>query len=417
MEIKRPAYLSKLLDARGNGQAKVVTGVRRCGKSFLVFTLFKRALLERDVPADHIIEMAFDDFEGKPYRDPSVFYPFVKDKIADEQTYYLLLDEVQLLGDFVDVLNGFLHKGNVEIYVTGSNARLLSKDIATEFRGRGDEIRLAPLSFSEFMSAYAGDKREGYLEYSVYGGLPAVTLLDAPSKKSDYLRKLFDEIYLCDIVERNRIKNAGNLDELVDVLASSIGALTNPLKLSNTFKTVKHTPISPQTVSAYIEALEDSFLIEEAARYDVKGRRYIGSPQKYYFCDPGLRNARLNFRQTEETHLMENIVYNELRARGFTVDVGVVPARRRDDSGAYRRTQLEIDFVCNKGNERCYVQSAYALPTEKKLQQEQAPFAQVDDSFRKVIVSKEGVAPHYDDHGTLMMNIYDFLLDPTSLSL
>ena len=416
-EIQRPIYLARLVNGMGNGQAKVVTGVRRCGKSFLVFELFKHHLLEHGVPSDHIVEMSFDTYESRNFRDPEVFYPYVTERLRDDEMHYVLLDEVQLLGDFVEVLNGLLRRRNVDVYVTGSNARLLSKDVVTEFRGRGDEIRLAPLSFSEFMKAREGDKREGYAEYVTYGGLPAVSLRSTPEEKADYLQKLFDEIYLRDIVERNGIRDAGNMGDLLNVLASSIGALTNPLNLSNTFKSVKRVSMAPSTVERYIEHLEDAFLVERALRYDIKGRRYIATPVKYYFTDLGLRNARLGFRQDEGPHLMENAIYNELRARGFSVDVGVVPIRTRGADNAYHRAQLEVDFVCNKGSKRYYVQSAYALPTTEKQEQERLSLLKVGDGFKKVIITKDGLAPHYDEHGILRMNVLDFLLRPDSLEL
>lgn len=415
-QIPRPAYLSKLISKMGSGQAKVVTGVRRCGKSYLVFVLFKEYLLSQGVSPDHIIEMAFDTYESKPYRDPAVFYPYLKERLQSDGTYYVLLDEVQLLDDFVDILNSLLRMGNVDVYVTGSNAHLLSRDVVTEFRGRGDEVQLFPLSFSEFMEVYEGDVRDGYTEYSTYGGLPAVLSCSTGEDKADYLQNLFREIYLSDIVERNGIRDDANLGEVVDVLASSIGSLTNPLKISNTFKTEKHLQMSPQTVERYIAYLEDSFLVERAQRYDVKGRRYIGTPSKYYFSDLGLRNARLSFRQSEETHLMENVMYNELRSRGFSVDVGVVPASVKGADGRYHRTQLEVDFVCNKGSRRYYIQSAYALPTDEKAEQEQASLMSIDDSFRKIIVTKEGTEPRYNERGVLMLNLYDFLLDPESMN-
>ena len=414
-EIPRPSYLSRLVDGMGNGQVKVVTGIRRCGKSFLVFELFKRHLIETGVPEDHIFEMAFDAYENKPFRDPAVFYPHVLEQLHGEEMHYILLDEVQLLGDFVDVLNGLLRRRDIDVYVTGSNARLLSKDVVTEFRGRGDEIRMAPLSFSEFMTAYEGEKREGYLEYATYGGLPAVLARTTPERKADYLRSLFDEIYLRDIVEKNGVREQGNLSELTDVLASNIGSLTNPLNISNTFKSVKRTSMAPATIERYITYLEDSFLIERAQRYDIKGKRYIGTPVKYYFSDMGLRNARLGFRQVEETHLMENVIFNELRARGFVVDVGTLPVREQAADGRVRRSQLEVDFVCNKGSRRYYVQSAYALPTPEKHEQELASLLRIDDSFKKVVIVQDGLLPHYDDHGVLWMNIYDFLLDEHSL--
>lgn len=417
MVIERPKYLQALIAAMGSGQVKVITGIRRCGKSYLVFTLFKNYLLEQGVPEGNIVEMAFDAFRNKKYRDPDVFYPYAIDRL--EQAHgkrYVLLDEVQLLGEFSDVLIDLNGIEDVDVYVTGSNAKLLSRDIATEFRGRGQEIKMAPLSFSEFMSAYEGDKRDGYEEYATYGGLPAVLARKTPEEKVAYLKSLYDELYIRDIVDRNRVRDEGNLETLVDILSSSIGSLTNSSRLSATFKSEMHVTIAPETVDRYLSYLMDAFLVSKAKRYDVKGRKYIGSPYKFYFSDLGLRNARMNFRQMEPTHIMENVIYNELVGRGFGVDVGVVNTTVKDARGAYRRAQLEIDFICNKGSQRLYIQSAFALENEAKVQQEERSLKKVDDSFKKVIITKEGFAPHYNEDGILMMNVYDFLLDPNSLS-
>lgn len=417
MVIERPKYLQALIAAMGSDQVKVITGIRRCGKSYLVFTLFKNYLLEQGVPEGNIVEMAFDAFRNKKYRDPDVFYPYAIDRL--EQAHgkrYVLLDEVQLLGEFSDVLIDLNGIEDVDVYVTGSNAKLLSRDIATEFRGRGQEIKMAPLSFSEFMSAYEGDKRDGYEEYATYGGLPAVLARKTPEEKVAYLKSLYDELYIRDIVDRNRVRDEGNLETLVDILSSSIGSLTNSSRLSATFKSEMHVTIAPETVDRYLSYLTDAFLVSKAKRYDVKGRKYIGSPYKFYFSDLGLRNARMNFRQMEPTHIMENVIYNELVGRGFGVDVGVVNTTVKDARGAYRRAQLEIDFICNKGSQRLYIQSAFALENEAKAQQEERSLKKVDDSFKKVIITKEGFAPHYNEDGILMMNVYDFLLDPNSLS-
>lgn len=417
MVIERPKYLQALIAAMGSDQVKVITGIRRCGKSYLVFTLFKNYLLEQGVPEGNIVEMAFDAFRNKKYRDPDVFYPYAIDRL--EQAHgkrYVLLDEVQLLGEFSDVLIDLNGIEDVDVYVTGSNAKLLSRDIATEFRGRGQEIKMAPLSFSEFMSAYEGDKRDGYEEYATYGGLPAVLARKTPEEKVAYLKSLYDELYIRDIVDRNRVRDEGNLETLVDILSSSIGSLTNSSRLSATFKSEMHVTIAPETVDRYLSYLTDAFLVSKAKRYDVKGRKYIGSPYKFYFSDLGLRNARMNFRQMEPTHIMENVIYNELVGRGFGVDVGVVNTTVKDARGAYRRVQLEIDFICNKGSQRLYIQSAFALENEAKVQQEERSLKKVDDSFKKVIITKEGFAPHYNEDGILMMNVYDFLLDPNSLS-
>lgn len=417
MVIERPKYLQALIAAMGSDQVKVITGIRRCGKSYLVFTLFKNYLLEQGVPEGNIVEMAFDAFRNKKYRDPDVFYPYAIDRL--EQAHgkrYVLLDEVQLLGEFSDVLIDLNGIEDVDVYVTGSNAKLLSRDIATEFRGRGQEIKMAPLSFSEFMSAYEGDKRDGYEEYATYGGLPAVLARKTPEEKVAYLKSLYDELYIRDIVDRNRVRDEGNLETLVDILSSSIGSLTNSSRLSATFKSEMHVTIAPETVDRYLSYLTDAFLVSKAKRYDVKGRKYIGSPYKFYFSDLGLRNARMNFRQMEPTHIMENVIYNELVGRGFGVDVGVVNTTVKDARGAYRRAQLEIDFICNKGSQRLYIQSAFALENEAKVQQEERSLKKVDDSFKKVIITKEGFAPHYNEDGILMMNVCDFLLDPNSLS-
>ena len=416
MVVNRPSYLRKLIAGMGSDQVKVVTGVRRCGKSFLVFRLFKEYLLAQGVPEDHIIEMAFDRFSNRKFRDAEVFYPYVVERLAEgEGRRYVLLDEVQLLEDFPEVLIDLVAMDDVDVYVTGSNARFLSKDVVTEFRGRGQEIKMAPLSFSEFMSVYDGDVRSGYAEYAMYGGLPAVLSRAEPEDKADYLTGLYEELYLRDIVERNGVRDVGNLEELIDVLASGIGSLTNAARLSATFKSEKHVNIAPETVDRYLSCLEDAFLVSRAQRYDVKGRRYIGTPFKFYFTDLGLRNARLNFRQMEETHIMENVVYNELVARGYGVDVGVVPVTVAGGDGRMHRAQLEIDFICNKGSKRCYVQSAFALPTVEKQEQEQRSLLKVDDGFKKVIVTGDGLGPHYNERGVLLMNVYDFLLNEDSL--
>lgn len=417
MEFQRARYLDKLIASMGTDQVKVVTGVRRCGKSYLLGTLFKRYLMqEQHVSPDHIIEMDFDGFASAKYRDPNAFTSFIAENVTDtKKRYFVLLDEVQLLGSFVEVLNDLIRKSNVDVFVTGSNAHLLSKDIATEFRGRGEEIPLRPLSFSEFMECYDGDKREGYEEYALFGGLPAVVLRKEEPRKIEYLKSLYQETYINDILERNNIKHPGDLEDVIDVLSSAIGSITNPTKIANTFASGKQTPVSRSTVERYIELLEDSFLFEEARRYDIKGRKYIGAGVKYYATDTGLRNARLNFRQVEPTHLMENIIYNELRARGYGVDVGVVPAQRKSADGKQERVAYECDFVANLGSRRYYIQSAYALPTEEKIAQEQASLLKINDSFKKIVVVKDSVKPYYNDKGILTMNLYDFLLDARSL--
>ena len=417
LDIRRDIYLNKLLSKRQNGLIKVVTGIRRCGKSYLLFTLFKDRLLEEGVAQDHILEFAFDSFENKRFRDPELFYPYLKEQIRDTDSYYVLLDEVQLLEDFESVLNSLARLKNVDVYVTGSNAKFLSKDVITEFRGRGDEVHMYPLSFAEFMSVYPGSRQDGWNEYLLYGGLPLVLGFPTPDQKVDFLKALLEETYISDIVGRNSVRNRAELEELLNVLSSSVGSLTNPNKLSATFKSVKGKTISPATIKRYIDFLRDSFLIDCAMRYDIKGKKYIDTPSKYYFTDLGLRNARLNFRQIEETHIMENVIFNELRIRGYNVDVGVVEINERGIDGGSRRKQLEIDFVCNKGSKRYYIQSAYAMPTAEKLEQEQRSLLQTGDAFKKIIVTKDSPAPLYSESGVLVMSICDFLLDPNSLDI
>ena len=416
MRIERPGYLRELMNKRGNGQVKVITGVRRCGKSYLMGQIFKERLLEEGVPHDRIVEMAFDRYRNRSYRDSETFLSWALERLSGQGHSYLLLDEVQLLGDFAEVLIDLMAEPGVDIYVTGSNARLLPKDVITEFRGRGDEIRMAPLSFSEFMSAYDGDVTVGYEEYATYGGMPVVAALSSGAEKAGYLTSLFDEIYLADLVERNAIRDEGGLRAVLDVLSSNIGSLTNPKRISDALRSRNSGKgPGPETVRSYISCLEDAFLIEEAQRYDVRGMAYIDSPFKYYFADVGLRNARMNFRQAEPSHAMENVIYNELRGRGFGVDVGVVTSYGKDAKGKTTRVTREVDFVCNKGDRRYYVQSAYALPDQAKLEQEQASLMRIDDSFRKVIVVHDPIVPHYNERGIYMVGIRDFLLDPNSL--
>lgn len=410
MIIDRNKYLSRLLDSRLNGLVKIVTGIRRSGKSFLLFNIFKQRLLNEGVDAEHIIEMQFDDFANKRYRVPEVFYNYVKERIKDGRVYYIILDEVQLLGDFEDVLNGLMHIENVDIYVTGSNARFLSKDIVTEFRGRGLQIHISPLSFAELMTFYNGSKEDALEHYLRYGGLPQVALQPNDEYRSTVLKDLLKETYIIDILERNRVKNSAELEELLAMLASGIGGLTNPQKLSNTFKTVKNVSIGAPTLKSYIDYFCDAFLVEQVNRYDVKGKRYIGTPLKYYFSDLGLRNALLNFRQVEKTHLMENLIYNELRGRGYNVDVGVVPYNGKNAQGVSFRKQLEVDFVCNKGSQRLYVQSALALPTQEKIDQETKSLRRIDDGFQKMVVVGDHTIGSHDESGILFINIYDFLM-------
>lgn len=426
MEIRRDLYLNKLIKRKNNGFIKVVTGIRRCGKSYLLNNLFYNHLIESGVAADHIIRFAFDSADDlyligesliqiekeKRGVDPEKFMAYIRSQIVDNGMYYLLLDEIQLLDCFETVLNGYLRKDNMDVFVTGSNAKLLSKDIITQFAGRGDEVHMYPLSFAEFMTIYKGDKYAGLEEYMLYGGIPIVVLREDANEKASILENLFTEIYLRDITQRNRVKNIGELEDLLNILSSSIGSLTNPEKLKNTFKSVKKSKITSQTIKKYIDYFEDSFLIESALRYDIKGKSYIETPKKYYFSDLGLRNARINFRQFEPTHSMENVIYNELRMRGYNVDVGVVATTEKNQEGKIVRKQLEVDFVCNLGSSRYYIQSAYSLPDETKRTQEIRPFRKIDDSFKKIVITKDFVHPYYDDYGILTVNIYDFLLDP-----
>ena len=409
MIIERKKYIDQLLKSRHNRLVKIITGIRRCGKSFLLFNLFKRHLEAEGIDKDHIIEMAFDDYGNRQYRNPETFYQYVKSRIKDGRMYYILLDEVQMLDEFEDVLNGLLHIENTDVYVTGSNAKFLSKDIITEFRGRGYQIHVQPLSFAEFMSAYSGNIENGWIEYLQYGGLPPVVLQPSEEDKIRLLKDLWKETYLIDILNRNRIKNHAELEEMLCMLASGIGGLVNPQKLSNTFKTNKNISIGPATLKSYIDFCSDAFLVEEANRYDVKGRKYIGTPMKYYFSDLGLRNALLNFRQVEQTHLMENAIYNELRRQGFNVDVGVVVVNGKDENGASYRKQLEGDFVCNKGSRRCYIQSALSLPTAEKMEQETNSLSRIDDGFERIVVVGGNLISNHDNNGILFKSIYDFM--------
>ena len=417
MQIRRDIYLNKLISKKHNGLIKVITGVRRCGKSYLLFNLFRDYLTKQNIPDDHVIEMAFDAYENKRFRVPEVFFPYLMEQIRDSEMYYILLDEVQLLGDFESVLNSLLRRKNIDVYVTGSNAKFLSKDVITEFRGRGDEVHMYPLTFAEYMSVYSGDRTSAWRDYVIYGGLPLIFSFETPEQKGDFLKALFEETYIADIIGRTNIRNKAELEELLNILSSGIGSLTNPRKLSATFKSVKNKTISPNTIKRYIDSLCDSFLIDSAVRYDIKGKKYIDTPSKYYFTDLGLRNARLNFRQVEETHAMENIIFNELKVRGFNVDVGVVVANEVDKTGKKIRKQLEIDFVCNKGSKRYYIQSAFAMPDERKSLQEQRPLISTGDGFKKIIIAKDTLAPLYNENGILVMSIFDFLLDPNSLDI
>ncbi len=417
MEIKRDYYLNKLITKKHNGLIKVITGIRRCGKSYLLFTLFKNHLTESGVADDHIVEIPFDSFENKKYRDPEILYPYVKEQIADDGMYYILLDEVQLLGEFESVLNGFMRMKNVDVYVTGSNARFLSKDIITEFRGRGDELHIQPLSFAEFMSVYDGNKYDGWNEYVLYGGLPPVVLLRTAEQKIELLKSLFQETYINDIISRHSVKHRDEFEELINILASAIGSLTNPKKLTDTFKSKKNKVISLNTIKSYLDYLCDAYVVSRATRYDIKGKKYIDTPQKYYFSDVGIRNACINFRQLEENHTMENIIYNELIARNFNVDVGIITATGKDNDGKSVRKQLEVDFVCNKGSKRYYIQSAFSIPDREKMEQESNSLLRIDDSFKKIIVVKDLPAPTYTEDGILVISVYDFLLNSNSLDM
>ena len=405
MIIKRDKYLDELIGWKHTDLIKIVTGLRRCGKSFLLFNLFHQHLLSSGTDESHIIEIALDDISNEALREPFRMLEYVKSKIKDDNQYYLIIDEVQLLGRFVDVLNSFMHIDNVDIYVTGSNSRFLSKDVATEFRGRGIEIHIYPLSFAELYQARGGDKYALWKSYYTYGGLPYLASLNDNARKAEYLSSLNQTLYLKDIVERNKIANEDEFSELMNVMASSIGSPCNPNKIANTFKSVKKVSLAPQTIAKYLSFMEDAFIVEKSVRYDIKGRKYISTLSKYYFQDVGLRNALLNFRQVEETHLMENVIYNELRRCGYSVDVGMIEVR-----SATQRKQLEVDFVANKGDKRYYIQSAFALPDEQKLEQELASLKKINDSFKKIIITRDDIAPYHDDNGVLIIGLMDFLL-------
>ena len=410
-EIKRNSYLKQLISGKQNGLIKIVTGIRRCGKSYLLFKIFRNHLLEQGVTPDHIISLALDDILNEEYCDPKKLVLYIKENIKDSQIHYVLLDEVQMVDNFVGALDSLLHIDNVDVYVTGSYSKFLSSDIATEFRGRGDEIRIYPLSFSEFLSEYNGDKNDAWRDYITYGGLPLILSLESSQQKSNYLHNLYQTVYLKDLIDRNGIKKAVEFDALTKVMASSIGSPCNPNKLSNTFKSVSNTDLSSITIDNYLGFLQDAFLLEKASRYDIKGKKYIGTLSKYYFVDMGLRNCLLGFRQIEETHLMENVIYNELRSRGYLVDVGVVETRTRTENQGMLRKQLEIDFVVNNGSKRYYIQSALSLPNEEKIEQEMASLKNVSDSFQKIIIVKDNIVPHHNESGILFINLYDFLLN------
>ena len=415
MEIKRDAYLEQLKIRKDNGMIKIVTGIRRCGKSFLLFVLFKKYLLESGVDNDHIIEIALDGIENEELRDPQKCYQYIKDTMQDDQKYYLILDEVQFMPRFEEVLNSLLRIRNIDVYVTGSNSRFLSSDIVTEFRGRGDEIRIYPLSFAEFYAAFDGDYDDAWEEYMTYGGLPQVAQFSVERQKSEYLKNIFTNVYIKDVIERNRIQNVDEIGTLVDVLASAIGSPTNPTKISNTFKSERGSNYSNKTISNHIDYLEEAFLISKADRYDIKGRKYVGANLKYYFTDIGLRNARLNFRQQEPTHIMENIVYNELLIRGYNVDVGIVDVFAKNGEGKRIHKQLEVDFVVNQGSQRYYIQVAYDMTSEEKQTQELNSFRNIPDSFKKIVIVNGTKKPWRNDEGFVIMGMKYFLLNADSL--
>ena len=412
-EIKRDVYLNKLISRKENGLIKIITGIRRCGKSYLLDPLFKNYLLESGVKEDHIIKLELDKEENKKFRDSHELNEYFKSLIKDKNMYYILLDEIQMVGGFESVLNSFLYERNLDVYVTGSNSKFLSSDIITEFRGRGDEIKVFPLSFSEYIESFKGDKQDAWNEYVLYGGLPLIFSKRTDEEKSKYLKDLFDQTYIKDIVERNNIQRVDILDSIINILASSVGSLTNPQKMFNTFISNGEKEISLNTINSYIKYIEDSFIVNKSERYDVKGKKYIQTPQKYYFSDIGLRNARLNFRQQEENHIMENIIYNELIIRGYNVDVGVVEVRDENKN----RKQLEVDFVCNLGNKRYYVQSALNLDTREKTIQEERPLMNINDNFKKIIVVKDNMKHWMTEEGILVIGIQEFLLNKNSLDL
>ena len=414
-EIKRDFYLNQLIKKDGNGQIKVITGIRRCGKSYLLKNIFYKYLLINN-DKDHIIYIPLDIKPNEPLLDGNKFIEYVKSFIKDDKKYYLLVDEIQKMDDFVPVLNTFLYEDNIEVYVTGSNAKLLSRDIVTEFRGRGDEIHVYPLSFNEYMSAFDGDQYEGYEQYSIYGGLPYTLSFETDNERSEYLKNLFDETYIRDIIERNNINNEEELNELLNIISSQIGSLTNPYNIQNTFKSKKDITLSDKTISKYLDCFEDAFMITKAQRYDVKGKKYINTPYKYYFEDLGLRNARLNFRQIDKGHIMENIIYNELLRRGYNVDIGVVAINQTDEKGSRSKPQYEVDFVCNQGSKRIYIQSAYEMKDNKKENQERKSLINIADSFKKIIIVGDVSKPRMDDNGIVTMGIYYFLLNEDSLN-
>ena len=417
MEVSRSDYIKRLSSKRGNGLVKIVTGVRRCGKSYLLFNLFRKHLIAEGVPDNHIISLALDDYANKLFLNPDELYNYVRGRITDSSPYIILLDEIQLVPGFESVLNGFVRIPNADVFVTGSNSKFLSSDIITEFRGRGDQIKVYPFTFAEVCSVSDKGADDVWREYVRYGGMPLAVLAGTYEEKEEYLKNLFDQVYISDIVNRHHLRGRDEMGELVNILASSIGSLANPLRLSNTFESDRKIKLSQFTISSYIDYLEDSFLISKAHRYDVKGKKYIGTPLKYYFTDVGLRNARLGFRQQEENHIMENVIYNELLHRGFSVDIGVVPVQESDTQGKQIRKQLEVDFVANKGSQRYYIQSAFEISSKEKMQQETHSFLNISDSFKKIIIQRQAVIPWHNEQGILNIGLFDFLLNPGSIDL
>lgn len=416
MVIARDSYLQELIDGKGNGLIKIVTGIRRSGKSFLLFELFHNHLKENGIDGNHIIEVALDDRRFLKLRNPDKMLEYIDEHIKDEKMYYIILDEVQLMESFVDVLNSLLHIRNADVYVTGSNSKFLSKDIATEFRGRGDEIHIYPLSFSEYYSAVGGDKQTCWKSYYTYGGLPQLLSLETNLKKEIFLKNLYESVYLKDIIERHKIRNQHEFEELTKVIASSIGSPCNPQKLSNTFKSVKNINIDSKTISSYLSHMEDAFMIEKSVKYDIKGKKYISTLAKYYFQDLGLRNSLLDFRQLEESHIMENVIYNELRSRKFRVDVGMVEVREKDNQNRSLRKQLEVDFVANQGDKRFYIQSALSIPNAEKERQESVSLLHIGDTFKRVIIVKDDIMPYHNENGFLIIGLFDFLLNKNALN-
>ncbi|MDE6262900.1 MAG: ATP-binding protein [Muribaculaceae bacterium] len=415
MRILRPTYLNKLISGQGNGLIKIITGLRRCGKSYLLFNLYSEYLLDNGVSEDHMIRIDLEDIRNDKLKEPHALVEYIDARMKDNSMYYILIDEVQNIKGFESVLNSYLKIENADVYVTGSNSKFLSKDIATEFRGRGDEIHMYPLSFSEYYSAAGGDLNIAWRDYMTYGGLPHVLRLDSHERKAKYLEQIYSTVYLRDLMERENIAKVKEFDELVRIIASGIGSPCNPTKLSNTFKSSGHTELSSQTIKNYLEILEDAFLIEKSERYDVKGKKYINTLSKYYMTDMGIRNGLLDFRQMEETHIMENIIYNELKIRGFSVDVGSVEIKGKNERDEWFRKQLEIDFVANQNHKRYYIQSAFAMPDKEKLQQESNSLKNINDGFKKIIVVKDFIHPWYTEDGILVIGLFDFLLNSKSI--